>query len=114
MTIEITDKQPHSKGMLYSIKIADRIVIILFLFHAIDRIKKWGITEDMVAEALILPEEVIIGHRNRYIAHRRYGNHMVRAVYTYKEDMPVLITVYYPYLERYFKGGGTYENKIFR
>ncbi|MBU4319640.1 MAG: DUF4258 domain-containing protein [Desulfobacteraceae bacterium] len=112
MTIEIIDRQLRTKGVLYSIKASDKILKILYLSHAIERIKKWGITEEMAAEALILPEEVISGHRNRYIAHRRYGDHLVRAVYEYEGKMPVLVTVYFPYSERYFKGGGIYEDKI--
>ena len=68
----------------------------------------------MVVETLILPEEVIIGHRNRYIAHRRYGNHLVRAIYEYEGELPVLLTVYFPFTGRYFKGGNIYENKIFK
>jgi hypothetical protein len=112
MTIEIIDKQAHTKGVLYSIKASDKILKILYLFHAIERIRKWGITEETVAEALILPEEVMIGHRNRYIAHRRYGDHLVRAVYEYEGRVPVLVTVYFPYTERYFKGGGVYEDQI--
>lgn len=114
MAIEIIDKQLHAKGTLYSIKVSDKILKVLYLFHAIERSKKWGITEEMVTETLVLPEEVIIGHRNRYIAHRRYGNRLVRAVYEYEEKLPVLVTVYFPYIERYFKGGGIYEDKILR
>lgn len=112
MTIEITERQSHIKGMLFSIKASDKIVKVLYLFHAMERIKKWGITEETVAETLILPEEVIVGHRNRYIAHRRYGDHLVRAVYEYEGKLPILVTVYFPYTERYFKGGGIYEDQI--
>jgi len=114
MTIEIIDRQAHSKGKIYTIRVQEKTVKILFLFHAIERIKKWNIKEEMVAETLFLPEEVIIGHRNRYVAHRRYGNHLVRAVYEYEDSLPVLLTVYFPYVDRYFKGGGVYEDKIFK
>jgi len=49
----------------------------------------------------------------RYIAHKRYDGHLVRAVYEYEDGIPVLLTVYFPYVDRYFKGGGIYEDKIF-
>lgn len=114
MTAEIIDRQAHLKGKVYVIRIFDRIIKILFVFHAIERVKRWGITEEMVAETLLLPEEVLVGHRNRYIAHRRYGDHLVRAVYDYEDDLPVLITVYFPYKDRYFKGGEVYEDKILK
>lgn len=68
----------------------------------------------MVVETLIIPEEVVVGHRNRYIAHRRYDNHLVRAVYEYEQALPVLLTVYFPYAYRYFKGDNIYEDKIFK
>lgn len=113
MTIEIIDRQPVSRGEAYEVQISDRRVKILLLFHAIERIKKWGITEEMAIETLLLPEEVITGHRNRYIAHRRYEKHLVRAVYEYDYKLPVLVTVYFPYKDRYFRGGDIYEDKIF-
>ncbi len=113
MTLEIVDKQPHNKGEIYLIRINDKIVKILFLLHAIERIKRWNIKEEMVVETLLLPEEVIVGHRNRYIAHRRYNEHLVRAVYGYEDELPVLITVYFPFKDRYFKGNSVYEDKIF-
>lgn len=114
MPMEIIYRQPHIKGEIFSIRIQEQTVKILFLAHAIERIKKWKITEEMVVETLTLPEEVIVGHRNRYIAHRRYGDHLVRAVYEYDGKLPVLLTVYFPYANRYFKGGGIYEDKIFK
>jgi hypothetical protein len=114
MTIEIINRQIHSKGEIYTISLHGKTIKILFLVHALERIKKWNIKEEMVAETLLMPEEVIIGHRNRYIAHRRYGNHLVRAVYGYDGDLPVLLTVYFPCVDRYFKGGGVYEDKIFK
>ena len=49
----------------------------------------------------------------RYIAHKRHGEHIIRAVYEYNGEMPVVITVYFPYAERYYKGGETYADKIF-
>jgi hypothetical protein len=113
MTIKIGDKQTHNKGEIYTLRVQEKTVKILLLFHAIERIKKWNIKEEMVIETLVQPEEVIIGHRNRYIAHRRYGNHLVRAVYEYEEELPILLTIYFPYTDRYFKGDGIYEDKIF-
>ena len=66
-----------------------------------------------VAECLLTPDEVLKGHSGRFIAHKLSGVHLIRAVYEYDDDLPVLITVYYPYSKRYYKGGGVYEDKIF-
>ncbi|GLI53489.1 DUF4258 domain-containing protein [Thermodesulfovibrio yellowstonii] len=114
MKIEIIEKTPLSKGTIYKLKIDYKIIEIFFLSHAIERINKWQINEEMVIETLLFPEEVLIGHRGRYIAHKRFGNHVVRAIYEYDEKLPVLITVYFPYIDRYFKGGDIYEDKILK
>lgn len=114
MNSKITNRRSHSKGEILTIEIQDKKIEILFLFHALERIKKWEIKEKMAVETLLLPEEILVGHGNRYIAHRRYGNHLVRAIYEYENKLPILLTVYFPYKERYFKGGSIYENKIFQ
>lgn len=114
MKIEIIDKISHPKGMLYVVKIDGQNLTILILFHAIERMKKWEISDKIVIETMLQPEEVLLGHRNSFIAHKRYGEHIIRAVYEYQEGFPVLVTVYFPYANRYFKGGGNYEDKIFK
>jgi hypothetical protein len=110
---KLIKKTRQERGIVYTIQVNDNTIDVLFLYHAIDRMKKWNITEEMVIETLAMPEEVLTGHRGRYIAHRRYGNHIIRAIYEYEDNMPVVITVYFPYAERYFQGGGKYEDKIF-
>ena len=110
--MNIITRKKHPKGILYEINVEIKNVKILFLFHAIERMKKWKITEEMIIETLISPEEVLIGHNNRFIAHKVYGEHIVRAVYEYENGMPVLITVYFPYKNKYFRGGNIYEDKI--
>ncbi len=57
----------HAKDVIkgrYYLKVSSKIIKIVYLFHAIERIKKWRITEEMVAHTLIVPEEVIVGHRD--------------------------------------------------
>lgn len=113
MIINISKIEDKDRGKLLTITSGNFSVQILFLFHALERLKTWNLTQEIVTETLIHPEEVIMGHRNRFIAHRRYGIHMVRAVYEYEEKTPVLVTVYFPYASRYFEGGGQYADKIF-
>lgn len=76
------------------------------------RIVTWRLTEQAVLRTLLFPEEVLRGHRGRFIAHRRAGRHIVRAVYEYESDIPVVITVYHPLAKCYFQGGGAYEDRI--
>jgi len=113
MEIEIINIEQHDRGKIFTVSIGDEQRKILYLFHALERIQRWGLTPEMIAETMLLPEETVIGHRMRYIAHKRYEGHLVRAVYEYEEGIPVLVTVYFPHVDRYFKGGGIYEDKIF-
>jgi hypothetical protein len=97
---------------IYEVAAEEKRIPILFTFHSLERIARWRLTERTVLQALLFPEEVVRGHRNRYIAHRRSRGHVVRAVYEYEGKMPAVITVYYPAAGRYFRGGGIYEDKI--
>lgn len=110
--IKIEEKE---RGKVYHIRInSKKDIKIMITWHAMDRSERWGLDMERVIGALIYPEEVVIGHRSRYIAHKIVGEHLIRAVYEYDEDgNPVVITVYFPYAERYYKGGGTYADKIF-
>ncbi len=112
--MKIVKKEEHHKGIIYTFAVDDELFRILFLYHALERIKKWHLSEENVGETLLFPEEVLIGHNNRYIAHRRYGEHMIRAVYEYENDLPIVVTVYFPKAERYFQGGNKYEDKILK
>jgi len=110
----VVSREDHLKGTVFIIQADGATVRILFLFHSLERIEKWEIETEKVIETLVFPEEVLTGHRDRYIAHRRYGNHIVRAVYEYEGNLPMLVTVYYPYTEKYYEGGTTYEDQIFK
>lgn len=113
-TFKITGKRFHTRGEIFRIDINGSVIEILYTHHALERIKLWEIPSESVTEALLLPEEVIVGHRGRFIAHKRYGNHLIRAVYEYDATLPVVITVYYPRSNRYFEGGEKYADKIFQ
>ena len=62
----------------------------------------------------MLPDEVLVGHYDRYIAHKVIGQHVIRTIYEYEGNLPVVVTVYFPYADRYFQGESTYEDKIFK
>ena len=110
----ITKIEEKERGKVYHIRINKKDIEIMITWHAIDRSEMWGLDMEKVIDALVYPEEVVTGHYNRYMAHKRYGEHIIRAVYEYGESgMPVVITVYFPYAERYYKGGETYADKIF-
>ena len=73
--------------------------------------KVWKLDINPVLSVGLDPEEVVIGHHGRYIAHKHHGDYMLRAVYEHK-DLPVAITVYFPSTKRYFTGSGTYADKM--
>jgi hypothetical protein len=112
MKVQVKAIREHQRGKIYDVTANGKKVSILITFHALERISRWRLTDRKVLQALLFPEEVVRGHRIRYIAHRRSRGHVLRAVYEYERNMPVVITVYYPAAERYFKGGGVYEDKI--
>lgn len=113
MRIEISTEKVQISGKLFSFAIDEKVVDVLFLYHALERAKKWELSIEQIAETLFSPDEVLKGHFNRFIAHKIYNEHVLRAVYEYDNNVPVLVTVYYPYAQRYFQGGLTYEDKIF-
>jgi Domain of unknown function (DUF4258) len=112
MTLTIGPVEPHSRGEVYTVTADNQTISILLTFHALRRIAQWHLTVQSVLEALLRPEEVLRGHRGRFIAHRRSKRHVVRVIYEYEGKLPEVITVYYPYAKRYFQGGGTYEDHI--
>ena len=108
----VVDKANDTKGILFTFDKKDKQVKILFMTHAMDRMTKWKLTPEIVGETLLEPEEVLVGHHNRFIAHKCYGQHILRAIYEYENLIPSLVTVYFPYRDRYYQGGGNFEDKI--
>ena len=110
--VEIITSRREEKGRIYTFRCRDVEIEIFFLNHSIERAKKWRLSIQQIAECLLLPDEVVIGHFDRYIAHKVVGKHVIRVVYEYVETLPALVTVYFPHADRYFQGGLTYEDKI--
>ncbi len=104
----------HVRGELYRLRVGTRRLQLLLTFHSLKRLEKWRVAKNDLFETLLFPEEVVIGHHDRYIAHRRYGEHIIRAVYEYEDGIPSVITVYFPRAERYFEGGKKHEDKILK
>lgn len=75
-------------------------------------VARWRLTDQGVLAALLAPEEVLRGHRGRFIAHRRARGRVLRVIYEYEGPTPVVITVYNPLAQRYFHGGAVYEDRI--
>ena len=112
-SFRIDSREPHAKGLVYQIAVAKKKISVIITRHAGERLGLWECTEDQTLETLLFPEEVLIGHRDRFIAHRKYGEHVLRVIYEYEDHHPVIVTVYFPYAKRYFEGGGRYADRVF-
>ncbi len=67
---------------------------VTFIPHALDRMKKRGITEKMVLETLKDPEKVVEGYGGRKIAQKMLDDKLLRVIYEEKEDKLEVITAY--------------------
>ena len=109
--VKITRIDDAERGRIYYVVVQNKELKIMITTSE-ERLNRWSIDTNKLFETLLYPEEVLTGHYGRFIAHKRYGTHIVRAVYEYDNDLPVVVTVYYPLATRYFKGSGTYADKI--
>jgi hypothetical protein len=112
MKLSILEEREHERGRLYEVEANGKIISVLLTFHALARSARWDVAPQQVLRTLIFPEEVLRGHRDRFIAQRRSGRHVVRVIYEYERRLPVAVTVYCPSLKRYFDGGGRHEDRI--
>lgn len=67
---------------------------LIFIPHALDRMKKRGITEKMVLETLKDPEKVVEGYRDRKVAQKMFDDKLLRVIYEEKENGIEVITAY--------------------
>lgn len=110
--VEITSRSIQKDGVSFEIRVRENTLKVILTNHALERIERWRLKEIEVLAALFFAEEVVIGHGNRFIAHKSRNKHIIRIIYEYQNDIPKVITVYAPIKARYFQGGGKYANKI--
>ena len=79
--MKVTKIEETERGKIYHMVVENVNLRILVTKHAEKRLNQWGISMDKLFETLLYPDEVVTGHRGRYIAHKKYGTHIVRAVY---------------------------------
>ena len=112
MDFNIIGTKEKTNGRWYEIEVGSVRLQLLFTWHSLDRIAVWSLSVEQVLEALLFPDEVVTGHFNRFIAHKRQKEHIIRAIYEYNMNLPVIVTVYYPSANRYFEGGEKFADKI--
>jgi hypothetical protein len=111
MGIEITESINIPRGKLFEVKVNGEAIRVVLTWHALDGADDYNISVNELLNFLIYPEEVIKGHVNRFIAHKRLNRHLARVIYEYENETIVVITFYISYVNRYFRGG-IYEDKI--
>ena len=78
--MKITRVEDAERGRIYYV-VQNKELKIMITRHAEERLNRWSIDINKLFEALLYPEEVLTEHYGRFIAHKRYGTHIVRAVY---------------------------------
>lgn len=111
MSIDIIQSIDTVRGKKLTIKVEEKTVHILITHHAIDGAVDYGTTIEDLIESLIYPEEVVKGHLNRFVAHKKLNHHLKRIVYEYEGETVVVITFYMSHVDRYYKGG-IHEDRI--
>lgn len=71
--------------------------------YAKERIKTYNLSENLVKDALINPDEIVKGYKGSLIAHKLLNEHILRVVYMKIEDGLKVITVYPAKKERYWR-----------
>ncbi len=99
------------RGKLLEVKVNKKVIRIVLTWHVLDGASDYNISANELLNFLIYPEEVIIGHVNRFIAHKKLNRHLTRVIYEYENETVVVITFYIAYVNRYFRGG-IHEDKI--
>lgn len=110
--LKIISRKIKKSCIAFEIQAKSKNITIKFTLHAIERAKLWHLEENEVISALIFPDEVVVGHGERFVAHKVKDYRLIRVIYEYRNEVPFVITVYAPSKERYFQGGNIYADKI--
>ncbi len=76
---------------------------IIISKHARKRMNTYDLTEDLVKNAVMEPDEIVEGYEGTLIAHKLLNEHILRAVYINQGDEIKVITVYPSEKTRYWK-----------
>ncbi len=76
---------------------------IIYTDYAEDSISDRKIDKELIEDAILNPDEIIEGKKNRKIAHKIIRNKLLRVVFEVSQKAYIVITVYYAEPKRYFK-----------
>ena len=80
----------HSEGQNY-LKVDEREVTLLLTNHLLDAAEEYDVGMERVLNALLFPDEVVRGHSGRFVAHKLLNDYLIRVVYGYENNVPVVI-----------------------
>lgn len=89
----------------------EKEINVLLTWHLLDAAEEYDFPQEKLLEFLLFPDEVVIGHGNRFVAHKKLKEHLARIVYEYENNTPVVISFYIAKVDRYYKGG-IHEDKV--
>ena len=64
------------RGKLLEVKVNKKVIRIVLTWHVLDGASDYNISANELLNFLIYPEEVIRGHVNRFIAHKKLNQHL--------------------------------------
>jgi hypothetical protein len=111
MDIKIIKSVDTPRGKLFEVKVNKKVIRVVLTWHALEGADDYNFSASELLNFLISPEEVIRGHVNRFIAHKRLNRHLTRVIYEYENKTIIVIAFYISHVNRYFRGG-IYEDKI--
>jgi hypothetical protein len=83
MRIKIIKSSEIPRGKLFEVEVNGKVIQVVLTWHALDGADDYNMSANELLNFLIDPEEVIRGHVNRFIAHKRLNRHLARVIYEY-------------------------------
>ena len=71
--------------------------------HAKENLVERKIKKEDVEQAILNPDEIFKGKKDRNISHKFIGNKLLRVIYKKEEKVYIVITAYYTKVGRYKK-----------
>jgi len=103
MDITIISEKITRRGKIITLKVDEREVTLLLTNHLLDAAEEYDVGMERVLSALLFPDEVVRGHSGRFVAHKLLNDYLIRVVYGYENDVPVVITLYIARKRRYLE-----------
>ena len=75
---------------------------ITYTDYAEDTIADRKLDKIIIEDALLNPDEIVEGKKNRKIAHKIINDKLLRVIYEIEDKAYIVVTAYFAEIERYF------------